>query len=326
MSRVARAYKNHPRYEPSGPDEERDLLGQYLSQIGATALLTAEQEVELSKRIEAGLYARHLLDAGESGRTPRTADATREELEALARDGRLAKDHMIRANLRLVVSAAKKYAGRGLPMLDVIQEGNLGLIHAVEKFDYAKGYKFSTYSMWWIRQAIGRGLADKARTVRLPAHVLEELTRLARIERRLETAGHEPTAEEVAAAAGQPVDRVVDLRRAARETLSLDTMVGEDGETRVGDLIADATTVPASEVLEFENLAQELRALVDELPPREALILTLRYGLHDGRPHTLQDIADRIGLTRERVRQLEKGALARLRDPSRRDPLLAWVS
>ncbi|GAA4130884.1 sigma-70 family RNA polymerase sigma factor [Actinomadura keratinilytica] len=320
---MARTYQDHPRYEPSGPDEERDLLGQYLSQIGATELLTAEQEVELSKRIEAGLYARHLLD---TGRAPRTADATRAELEALARDGRLAKDHMIRANLRLVVSAAKKYGGRGLPMLDVIQEGNLGLIHAVEKFDYAKGYKFSTYSMWWIRQAIGRGLADKARTVRLPAHVLEELTRLARIERHLETAGREPTAEAVAAAAGQPVDRVVDLRRAARETLSLDTMVGEDGETRVGDLIPDATAVPASEILEFENLAQELRALVDELPPREGLILTLRYGLRDGRPHTLQDIADRIGLTRERVRQLEKGALARLRDPSRCDPLLAWVS
>ncbi|MFC7731459.1 sigma-70 family RNA polymerase sigma factor [Actinomadura keratinilytica] len=301
---MARTYQDHPRYEPSGPDEERDLLGQYLSQIGATELLTAEQEVELSKRIEAGLYARHLLD---TGRAPRTADATRAELEALARDGRLAKDHMIRANLRLVVSAAKKYGGRGLPMLDVIQEGNLGLIHAVEKFDYAKGYKFSTYSMWWIRQAIGRGLADKARTVRLPAHVLEELTRLARIERHLETAGREPTAEAVAAAAGQPVDRVVDLRRAARETLSLDTMVGEDGETRVGDLIPDATAVPASEILEFENLAQELRALVDELPPREGLILTLRYGLRDGRPHTLQDIADRIGLTRERVRQLEKG-------------------
>lgn len=310
--------KNH-RSEPHGPENEPDLVGQYLTQIGRTPLLTADEEVELARRIEAGVYARHLLDSGET-------QAGRAELEAVARDGMLAKDHMIRANLRLVVAAARKFPHRGLSFLDLVQEGNLGLIHAVEKFDYAKGYKFSTYAMWWIRQAIGRGLAEKARTVRLPAHVVEDLSKLARIERALERAGTEPTDERVAAEAGEPVEKIVALRRVGRDAISLDTVVGEDEDTRVGDLIADPGAVAAPDLVEFQQLAEELRSMVDRLPPREALILTLRYGLSDGRPHTLQDIADRIGLTRERVRQLEKQALAQLRDPRHGEPLLTWVS
>ncbi|TDC48632.1 sigma-70 family RNA polymerase sigma factor [Actinomadura sp. KC345] len=311
------------RSEPYGPEDEPDLVGQYLTQIGRIDLLTAEDEVELSKRIEAGVYARHLL-AAEAGPRERR-EAGREELEAIARDGEQAKDHMIRANLRLVVSAARKFPHRGLSLLDLIQEGNLGLIHAVEKFDYAKGYKFSTYAMWWIRQAIGRGLAEKGRTVRLPAHVVEDLARITRIERGLERAGAEPTDERVAAEAGESVERIVALRRAGRDVISLDGMVGDDEDTRVGDLIADTSEVAAPDLVEFQQLAEELRSMVGRLPPREALILTLRYGLNDGRPHTLQDIADRIGLTRERVRQLEKQALMHMRDPRHGEPLLTWV-
>ena len=307
------------RSEPYGPDDELDPVGQYLGQIGRIGLLTADDEVELSRRIEAGVYARHLLVAGEGPR------ARRGELEAIARDGERAKDHMIRANLRLVVSAARKFPYRGLSLLDLIQEGNLGLIHAVEKFDYAKGYKFSTYAMWWIRQAIGRGLAEKGRTVRLPAHVVEEIARITRIERGLERAGAEPTDERVAAEAGETVDRIVALRRAGRDVVSLDSMVGDDEDTRVGDLIADTSEVAAPDLVEFRQLAEELRSMVGRLPPRESLILTLRFGLNDGRPHTLQDIADRVGLTRERVRQLEKQALMHLRDPGHGEPLLTWV-
>ncbi|MFG2248286.1 sigma-70 family RNA polymerase sigma factor [Spirillospora sp. NPDC048823] len=310
--------KRH-RSEPRGPENEADLVGQYLNQIGRTPLLTADEEVEMARRIEAGVYARHLLD-GEETR------AGRADLEAIARDGTLAKDHMIRANLRLVVAAARKFPHRGLSFLDLVQEGNIGLIHAVEKFDYARGYKFSTYAMWWIRQAIGRGLAEKARIVRLPAHVVEDLSKLARIERGLELAGTEPTDERVAAEAGESVEKIVALRRVGRDAISLDTVVGEDEDTRVGDLIADTSAIAAPDLVEFQQLAVEVRSMVDRLPPREAMILTLRYGLGDGRPHTLQDIADRIGLTRERVRQLEKQALAQLRDPRHGEPLLTWVS
>ncbi|TYK49411.1 sigma-70 family RNA polymerase sigma factor [Actinomadura decatromicini] len=315
------------RSEPYGPDDEPDLVGQYLTQIGRTELLTAAEEVELSKRIEAGVYARHLLDT-ESGDeiVGAAADrADRAELEAVAADGERAKDHMIRANLRLVVSTARKFPNRGMSFLDLIQEGNLGLIHAVEKFDYARGYKFSTYAMWWIRQAIGRGLAEKARTVRLPAHVVEDLSKLTRIERALEHAGTEPTDERVAAEAGETVEKIVSLRRVARDVVSLDTVIGRDDDTRVGDLIADPAAA-GPDLVEFQQLAAEVRAMVDRLPPREAVILTLRYGLNDGRPHTLQDIADHIGLTRERVRQLEQQALAQLRDPRHGEALLTWVS
>ncbi|MFH8371442.1 sigma-70 family RNA polymerase sigma factor [Streptomyces sp. NPDC018031] len=314
------------RAEPREPHEDPDLVRRYLDQIGATPLLTAEQEVELSKRIEAGVYADELLREAEADRHELPPDR-RWELEAAARDGRHAKDHMIRANLRLVVSVAKKYSRRGLPFLDLVQEGNLGLMRAVEKFDYAKGYKFSTYATWWIRQGIDRGLAQHARTVRLPAHVVEDLSKVGRIERRLQLAlGREPTAEEVAAESGFTAEKVVELRRVGREAISLDTPVGEDGETVVGDLIEDSEALQAPEVVEFRALAEDLRATIGTLSPREAMILSLRYGLHDGRSHTFQQIADQVGLTRERVRQLEKQALAHLRAPERQEPLLGWTA
>ncbi|WP_434582191.1 sigma-70 family RNA polymerase sigma factor [Carbonactinospora thermoautotrophica] len=313
------------RAEPHEPYDEPDLVHQYLTQIGSTPLLSAEEEIELAKRIEAGVYAAGLLREADAGERHLSAEQRR-ELEIVARDGELAKDHMIRANLRLVVAAARRYVHRGLPFLDVIQEGNLGLIRAVEKFDYTKGYKFSTYAMWWIRQAIERGLAQQARTVRLPTHLVEELLKLGRVERELQLRlGREPTVEEVAADAKMPVEKVMELRQVARDAVSLDTPVGEEGDTVVGDLIEDTEVLQATDVVEFRELAEELRALIDTLPPREAMIITLRYGLHNGRPYTLQEIADRLGLTRERVRQLEKEALAKLRNPERYRPILAWA-
>ncbi|WP_026874559.1 sigma-70 family RNA polymerase sigma factor [Jiangella gansuensis] len=314
------------RSEPRQPHEDYDLVGQYLKQISATPLLSAAEEVELARRIEAGVYAAELLhQADDAGREP---DRPRVELEALVRDGERAKDHMIRANLRLVVSAARKYyRNTGLSFLDVVQEGNLGLIRAVEKFDYNKGFKFSTYAMWWIRQAIERARADKARTIRLPAHVVETLSKIGRIERKLSVSlGRQPTAVEVAEEAELTPERVRELRRISRDVVSLDTPVGEDGSTSIGDLIEDTEVMAAPDVAEFKALGQEVRALVDTLPPREALIVTLRYGLHDGRERTLQEVAERVGLTKERVRQLEKQSIAELRDPQRRQPLLEWAS
>jgi RNA polymerase sigma factor (sigma-70 family) len=305
--------------------DEPDLAHFYLKDIGSTPLLTADEEVVLAKRIEAGVYADELLRRDSAGEEPLTAEHRR-DLAAVAADGRRAKDHMVRANLRLVVSAAKKHGHRGLPFLDVIQEGNLGLIRAVEKFDYAKGYKFSTYAMWWIRQAIERGLAEQTRVIRLPVHVVEELSRIGRTDRQLSSRlGREPTVEELSEETGTPAQRVIELRRAAREAISLDTPIGEDGETRVADLIEDTETVQAVEVLEHEALGADIRAVVNTLPPREARIVTLRYGLHGGTPQTLQEVAHQIGLTRERVRQLEKAALAELRNPDRRRPLLDWA-
>ncbi|HEU5473414.1 MAG TPA: sigma-70 family RNA polymerase sigma factor [Actinophytocola sp.] len=300
---------------------EPDLVRQYLHEIGAIALLTAAQEVELAKRIEAGVYAAELLRRAEPSPW-RTAD-----LHAAARDGQVAKDHMIRANLRLVVAAAKKHSRRGVPLLDVIQEGNVGLIRAVEKFDYAKGFKFSTYAMWWIRQAIDRGLAEQARTVRLPVHVVEQVNRIARAERMLsERLERDPTEAEIAAECGQPEETVAELRRAARQTISLDTPLGDDGQMLFGDLVEDVDGAYPAELAEHRALTEQLRALVDTLAPREALIMNLRYGLADGRPHTLQEVATRVGLTKERIRQLEKESLARLRDPVRNRPLLDWAS
>jgi RNA polymerase sigma factor (sigma-70 family) len=313
------------RTEPPEPGNEPDLLGQYLSQITTTPLLTADQEVELAKRIEAGVYGAELLRRADAGERT-LGEQHRADLEAVVADGNRAKDRMIRANLRLVVAAARKHPHRGLPLLDVIQEGNLGLIRAVEKFDYTRGFKFSTYAMWWINQFIRRGLAERARAIRLPVHVVEELSRLGRHEydlhRRL---GAEPSIEQLAAAAGMSVARVSELRRHARATVSLDAPVGEDDKTTVSDLIQDTDVLQASEVVEYQALAAQLRALIDTLPPRLALIITLRYGLHGGQPCTLNEVAERIGLTRERVRQLEKEALAELRNPEHRAPLLAWT-
>ncbi len=315
------------RREPRQVGEDYDLVGQYLLQFGSTPLLTADEEVELAKRIEAGVYAAELLraaDAGEIDELP----AERAELEVIAEDGQLAKDHMIRANLRLVVSAARRYYRNvGVSFLDVVQDGNLGLIRAVEKFDYRKGFKFSTYAMWWIRQAIERGRADQARTVRLPVHVIENLSKLGKAERKLQLRlGRDPSVEEVAAEVGMPVERVEHLRDVARDAVSLDTPIGDSGDTSIGDLIEDTTAVQATDVVEFQALGAELRSLVETLPPREAMIIALRYGLHDGRDHTLQEVAERVGLTKERVRQLEKQSLQQLRQPDRHEPLLAWAS
>ncbi|MGW5055163.1 sigma-70 family RNA polymerase sigma factor [Actinokineospora sp. NPDC004072] len=305
-----------PRAEPPERDGEHTLVNQYLKQIAATPLLTAEEEVDIAKRIEAGVYAERLL--AEDPQVPRA------ELKAIARDGQRAKDHMVRANLRLVVSIAKKHLHRGLALLDLIQEGNLGLIHAVEKFDYAKGFKFSTYATWWIRQAVERGITMHSRTVRLPVHVVEELARLGRAERKLGlNLGRPPTEAEVAAEAGTTPERVIELRRIDRAAISLDTPVAADTDTTLGELIEDTEVVDAADVVAYEGLARELRGLVDALPPREALIITLRFGLNGGEPCTLQQVADRLGLTRERIRQLEKAALAKLRDPE--TPLLNWA-
>jgi RNA polymerase primary sigma factor/RNA polymerase nonessential primary-like sigma factor len=288
-------------------------------------LLTAEEEVDLAKRIEAGVYADELLREAEADRRELPA-RRRRDLEAVARDGQYAKDHMIRANLRLVVAMAKRHARRGLPFLDIVQEGNLGLIRAVEKFDYTKGYKFSTYATWWIRQAMERGLAQHARTVRLPVHVVENLGKLGRVERRMHLRlGREPTLEELADETGFPAEKVTELRRVGLEAISLDTPVGESGETVVGDLIEDTEVLQATDVVEYRALAEQLRATIATLPPREAMILTLRYGLHNGRPRSFEQIAQEVGLTRERVRQLEKQALAELRAAEGCEHLLEWA-
>ncbi len=303
-----------------------DPVRAYLQEIGRTPLLTAEQEVDLSKRIEAGLYAAERIRRADQGED-RDAAAMRDLLGVVVVDGEYAKARMVQANLRLVVSVAKKFSHRGLPFLDVVQEGNLGLIRAVEKFDYRKGYKFSTYAMWWIRQAIGRGLAEQARTVRLPVHVNEDLAKLARAERELgQDLGRLPDAAEVAAAMGVEPARVDELRRWRRDPVSLDSPVGDDGETLLGDLIIDVDDAPASVAVEEEELLVQLRQALQVLAPREQSILRLRFGLDDGRPPTLDEVGRQIGLTRERVRQLEKQALAELRDPAVGIDRLDWAS
>jgi len=299
-----------------------DSVHTYLKSIGRTSLLTAEQEVDLAKRIEAGLFAEHKLDT-----EPDLDEAFRRELQAVAEDGRRAKAHMLEANLRLVVSVAKKYTDRGLSLLDVVQEGNLGLIRAVEKFDYTKGYKFSTYAMWWIRQAIQRGFADSARTIRLPVHVLEMLSKLSRVERDMhQRLGREPTPEELAVELDRTPDQIEELLRTSRQPISLDSTIGEDGETSIGDLIEDVDAPEASEMVDRQLMAEQLRSALDALTPREATIMSMRFGLYDGNPHTLDEIGRALGLTRERIRQLEKQSLSKLRHPSRAQPLLDFAS
>ncbi|HTR94784.1 MAG TPA: RNA polymerase sigma factor [Trebonia sp.] len=299
-----------------------DSVHTYLKSIGRTSLLTAEQEVDLAKRIEAGLFAEHKLDT-ELDLSPEF----RHDLELVAEDGRRAKAHMLEANLRLVVSVAKKYSDRGLSLLDVVQEGNLGLIRAVEKFDYTKGYKFSTYAMWWIRQAIQRGFADSARTIRLPVHVLEMLSKLSRVERDMhQRLGREPTPEELAVELDRTPDQIEELLRTSRQPISLDSTIGEDGETSIGDLIEDVDAPEASELVDRQLMAEQLRSALDALTPREATIMAMRFGLYDGNPHTLDEIGRALGLTRERIRQLEKQSLSKLRHPSRAQPLLDFAS
>jgi RNA polymerase primary sigma factor len=298
-----------------------DSVHTYLKSIGRTSLLTAEQEVDLAKRIEAGLFAEHKLESA-SG----LDESYRRDLELVAEDGRRAKSHMLEANLRLVVSVAKKYSDRGLSLLDVVQEGNLGLIRAVEKFDYTKGYKFSTYAMWWIRQAIQRGFADSARTIRLPVHVLEMLSKLSRVERDMhQKLGREPTPEELAVELDRTPDQIEELLRTSRQPISLDSTIGEDGETSIGDLIEDVDAPEASELVDRQLMAEQLRSALDALTPREATIMAMRFGLYDGNPHTLDEIGRALGLTRERIRQLEKQSLSKLRHPSRAQPLLDFA-
>ncbi|SDK15580.1 RNA polymerase sigma factor, sigma-70 family [Nonomuraea maritima] len=291
---------------------ERDLLGTYLAEIGRVPLLTAEQEVDLAKRIEAGLFAEQLLDSG--GAEPRIGDAADEELERLAISGRRAKDEFIQANLRLVVAVARKYSGRGMPLIDLVQEGNLGLVRAVEKFDYQRGYKFSTYATWWIRQSVGRAIHEQARPVRLPTHAGEQMTRLMRVRRDLLAEfDAEPTDDDLAEILELPIERVRELRRWASDPVSLQLGVGDEDETELGDMIADETWADpeqqAIDILERERLDEWLTGLEGVTSE----MLRWRYGLLDGREHTLTEVGERYGIGRDRARRIERDALARLR-------------
>jgi RNA polymerase nonessential primary-like sigma factor len=299
-----------------------DLVRVYLNGIGRTALLTAAQEVELAKRIEAGVFAAHMLE------TDGTLSAGRRtDLRALVRDGERGKHHLLEANLRLVVSLAKRYTGRGMPLLDLIQEGNLGLIRAVEKFDYAKGFKFSTYATWWIRQAITRGMADQSRTIRLPVHLVEQVNKLARIKRDLhQQLGREASHEELAAESGLPLEKVSDLLDHSRDPVSLDMPVGSDEEAPLGDFIEDAESADAESAVISGFLQDDLRRVLATLDDREQAVIRLRYGLDDGQPRTLDQIGRSFGLSRERVRQIEREVMGKLRQGERADRLRAYAS
>jgi RNA polymerase primary sigma factor len=294
----------------------------YLAGIGKTPLLTAEGEVELARRIEAGLYAAHKLATGADGLSPRQC----RDLRAVERDGQQANRQLVEANLRLVVSIAKRYAGRGMLFLDVVQEGNLGLIRAVEKFDYTKGYKFSTYATWWVRQAITRALADQSRTVRLPVHVVELLNQLVRLRRDLlMELGREATREEIAAALGVSVNRVDELQQISREPVSLDSPVGDQDDAELGDFIEDTAAVGPMEAAIVSVRADQLAAVLRSLPDRERRVIQLRFGLLDGCGHTLDEIGREFGLTRERIRQIEQRTLGKLRHPARSEVLRDYL-
>ncbi|MFC4146940.1 RNA polymerase sigma factor RpoD/SigA [Micromonospora mangrovi] len=299
--------------------EERDLVGVYLHEISRTPLLDAAKEVDLSKAIEAGLYAEHLL--GED-RVPAGVD--REDLERLVVEGERAKDLFIRANLRLVVSIARRYVRSGMPMLDLIQEGNTGLVRAVEKFDYERGYKFSTYATWWIRQAISRAIAQQERTVRLPVHLVEDVNRMRNVARQLtRELGGDPEPEQIAASLGVTVERVNELVRWSQDTVSLDTPVGDDGDTNLGDLVADSDAPSPEDIVLTGLERQRIEGLLNHLDDRSAGIMRARYGLEDGREHSLTEVASRFSLSRERIRQLEIQALGRLRELARAEGLQA---
>ncbi|WP_124054918.1 RNA polymerase sigma factor [Arcanobacterium ihumii] len=298
-----------------------DSVKDYLKQIGKVALLNAEQEVELAKRIEAGLFARHILD------TTEIEDARkRRELVLISRDGQNAKNHLLEANLRLVVSLAKRYTGRGMLFLDLIQEGNLGLVRAVEKFDYAKGYKFSTYATWWIRQAITRAMADQARTIRIPVHMVEVINKLARVQRQmLQDLGREPTVEELAKELDMTEEKVVEVQKYGREPISLHTPLGEDGDSEFGDLIEDSEAVVPADAVGFTLLQEQLHQVLDTLSEREAGVVAMRFGLTDGQPKTLDEIGKVYGVTRERIRQIESKTMSKLRHPSRSQVLRDYL-
>jgi RNA polymerase primary sigma factor len=299
-----------------------DPVKDYLKQIGKVPLLNAEQEVELAKRIEAGLFAEEKL--GESRESLRPD--VRIDLEWIAEDGRRAKNHLLEANLRLVVSLAKRYTGRGMLFLDLIQEGNLGLIRAVEKFDYTKGYKFSTYATWWIRQAITRAMADQARTIRIPVHMVEVINKLARVQRQmLQDLGREPTPEELAAELDMTPEKVIEVQKYGREPISLHTPLGEDGDSEFGDLIEDSEAIQPGEAVSFTLLQEQLHSVLDTLSEREAGVVSMRFGLTDGQPKTLDEIGKVYGVTRERIRQIESKTMSKLRHPSRSQVLRDYL-
>ncbi|WMX44690.1 RNA polymerase sigma factor [Streptomyces roseicoloratus] len=298
-----------------------DPVKDYLKQIGKVPLLNAEQEVELAKRIEAGLFAEDKL-----ANSDKIAPKLKRELEIIAEDGRRAKNHLLEANLRLVVSLAKRYTGRGMLFLDLIQEGNLGLIRAVEKFDYTKGYKFSTYATWWIRQAITRAMADQARTIRIPVHMVEVINKLARVQRQmLQDLGREPTPEELAKELDMTPEKVIEVQKYGREPISLHTPLGEDGDSEFGDLIEDSEAVVPADAVSFTLLQEQLHSVLDTLSEREAGVVSMRFGLTDGQPKTLDEIGKVYGVTRERIRQIESKTMSKLRHPSRSQVLRDYL-
>lgn len=300
-----------------------DPVKDYLKQIGKVALLNAEQEVDLSKRIEAGLYAEHLLKTKQETMTPKEI----RELHYVVQDGQMAKNHLLEANLRLVVALAKKYTGRGMLFLDLIQEGNLGLIRAVEKFDYSKGYKFSTYATWWIRQAITRAMADQARTIRIPVHMVEVINKLARVQRQmLQDLGREPTPDELAQELEMTPEKVVEVQKYGREPISLHTPLGEDGDSEFGDLIEDSEAVVPADAVSFMMLQEQLQRVLDTLSERESGVIAMRFGLKDGQPKTLDEIGRRYGVTRERIRQIEAKTMSKLRHPARSQSLRDYLN
>ncbi|MET8834215.1 RNA polymerase sigma factor [Micromonospora sp. NPDC004540] len=302
-----------------------DSVRAYLKQIGKVPLLNAEQEVELAKRIEAGLYAAERLRAADEGEEKLTRDMQR-DLMWISRDGERAKNHLLEANLRLVVSLAKRYTGRGMAFLDLIQEGNLGLIRAVEKFDYTKGYKFSTYATWWIRQAITRAMADQARTIRIPVHMVEVINKLGRIQRELlQDLGREPTPEELAKEMDITPEKVLEIQQYAREPISLDQTIGDEGDSQLGDFIEDSEAVVAVDAVSFSLLQDQLQQVLQTLSEREAGVVRLRFGLTDGQPRTLDEIGQVYGVTRERIRQIESKTMSKLRHPSRSQVLRDYL-
>jgi RNA polymerase primary sigma factor len=335
--RPAQAAGEESQHEPfvSGDDDEdlpaaqvaaagasADPVKDYLKQIGKVPLLTAGQEVELAKRIEAGLFADHKLAEG-SGML--RADQSI-ELEWVAEDGRRAKNHLLEANLRLVVSLARRYTGRGMLFLDLIQEGNLGLIRGVEKFDYTRGYKFSTYATWWIRQAITRAMAEQSRTIRIPVHMVEAISKLARVQRQmLQDLGREPTTQELAAELDMSPEKLIEVQKYGREPISLHTPLGEDGDSEFGDLIEDSEAIEPGEAVSFTLLQEQLHSVLGTLSEREAGVVSMRFGLTDGQPKTLDEIGKVYGVTRERIRQIESKTMSKLRHPSRSNVLRYYL-
>nr|WP_214323886.1 RNA polymerase sigma factor [Nonomuraea sediminis] len=322
MSQAAEELVLDDNVSDGSPAAGADSVKVYLKEIGRVPLLNAEQEIELAKRIEAGLFARERLDT-----EPGLSADLRADLEWIAEDGIQAKERMLEANLRLVVSIAKRYTGRGMLFLDLIQEGNLGLIRTIEKFDYRLGFKFSTYATWWIKQAITRAMADQARTIRIPVHMVELINKVARAQRRLQTElGREATPEELATDTELTPDRVIEIQSYGREPISLETPLGEEGDSQFGDLIEDTEAISPADAVSFTLLQQQLRQLLGDLTEREAGVISMRYGLLDGRPMTLDEIGRVYGVTRERIRQIEAKTMSKLRHPSRSLALRDYLS